>query len=457
MADIYKQCPTLETEHFKIRLVQIEDAENLLACYSNPKAQELFNVDSFPNDCCFNTIEEMEACIEFWLTEYAQEAYIRFSIVCNTTEKAIGTIEMFGTIGAYKADPGILRIDIAPDYENETHLTEILTICTANFFDMFGVTSIVTKAVPQAAARINALAGTGFHISNFNGREHYYAIQQKSAKTLSPLQLLERSIHKKFRKTLWKPFVSAIQKYELLKEGDSIAVCISGGKDSMLLAKLMQALHRYSDYPFHVEYIVMNPGYNEINLQRVVANAAKLDIPIKIFNSNIFEVVTSTDRSPCYLCARMRRGHLYSYARELGCNKIALGHHFNDVVETTLMGMLFGAQVQTMMPKVKSKNFSGLELVRPMYSIHEDTIIAWKRYNNLEFIQCACPLAENCNVFDASGGASKRQEVKTLLKNLKRENKDVEKSIFQSIHSVNLDTIIGYKLDDKEYSFLDRY
>jgi len=276
-------------------------------------------------------------------------------------------------------------------------------------------------------------------------------------KTLSPLQLTERSIHKKFRKTLWKPFVSAIQKYDLLKEGDSVAVCISGGKDSMLLAKLMQALHRFSDYPFHVEYIVMNPGYNEINLQRVIANAAKLDIPIKIFNSNIFEVVTNTDRSPCYLCARMRRGHLYSYAQELGCNKIALGHHFNDVVETTLMGMLFGAQIQTMMPKVKSKNFPGLELIRPMYSIHEDTIISWKRYNNLEFIACACPLAESCNVFDASGGTSKRQEVKALLKDLKRENKDVEKSIFQSLHSVNLDTIIGYKLDEKEYSFLDRY
>jgi len=276
-------------------------------------------------------------------------------------------------------------------------------------------------------------------------------------KQLSPILLIERSIHKKFRKTIWKPFVAGIQRYELIQEGDSIAVCISGGKDSMLMAKLMQALHSYSDFPFHVKYVVMNPGYNEINLQKVISNAAKLEIPIEIFNSNIFDVVTETDRSPCYLCARMRRGHLYSYAQKLGCNKIALGHHFNDVVETTLMGMLFGAQVQTMMPKVKSKNFAGMELIRPMYCVHEDMILSWKQYNNLEFIQCACPLSESCNVFDASGGASKRQEVKALLKNLKRENKDVEKSIFQSIHSVNLDTIIGYKLDGKECSFLDRY
>ena len=276
-------------------------------------------------------------------------------------------------------------------------------------------------------------------------------------KELTELQQIERSIHKKFRKSIWKPFVAGIQRYQLIQEGDSIAVCISGGKDSMIMAKLMQALYSFSDFPFDVKYVVMNPGYNEINLQKVVSNAAKLEIPIEIFDSNIFDVVTETDRSPCYLCARMRRGFLYSYAQKLGCNKIALGHHFNDVVETTLMGMLFGAQIQTMMPKVRSKNFEGMELIRPMYCVHEDMIIAWARYNNLQFIQCACPLAESCNVFDASGGVSKRQEVKALLKNLKQENKDVEKSIFQSIHSVNLDTVIGYKLDDVEYSFLDRY
>ena len=276
-------------------------------------------------------------------------------------------------------------------------------------------------------------------------------------KELTAIQLIERSIHKKFRKPLWKAFVAGIQQYELIQEGDCIAVCISGGKDSMLMAKLMQQLHRISEFPFDVKYLVMNPGYNEINFRRVIANAAMLEIPIEVFDSDIFEVVTNTDRSPCYLCARMRRGHLYAQAQRLGCNKIALGHHFNDVVETTLMGMLYGAQVQTMMPKLKSKNFAGMELIRPMYCVHEDAIIAWKNYNNLEFIQCACPLSENCSVFDASGGASKRQEVKTLLKNLKRDNKDVEKSIFQSIHSVNLDTIIGYKLNGVEHSFLEGY
>jgi len=276
-------------------------------------------------------------------------------------------------------------------------------------------------------------------------------------KQLTDIQLIERSLHKKFRKSIWKPFVAGIQRYQLIQENDSIAVCISGGKDSMIMAKLMQALHSYSDFHFHVKFIVMDPGYNEINRQRVISNAARLAIPIEIFESNIFDVVTETDRSPCYLCARMRRGFLYSYAQKLGCNKIALGHHFNDVVETTLMGLLYGAQVQTMMPKVKSKNFLGMELIRPMYCVHEEMIIAWARYNNLQFIQCACPLSESCNILDASGGASKRQEVKALLKELKQSSKDVEKSIFQAIHSVNLDTIIGYKLDDVEHSFLERY
>jgi len=276
-------------------------------------------------------------------------------------------------------------------------------------------------------------------------------------KDLSPVQLIERSLHKKFRKAIWNPFVAGMKQYQLIHENDSIAVCISGGKDSMLMAKLMQALHRISDFPFTIKFLVMDPGYNEINRQRVIANAARLEIPIQIFESNIFDVVTETDRSPCYLCARMRRGHLYAYAREMGCNKIALGHHFSDVVETTLLGLLYGAQVQTMMPKVRSQNFAGMELVRPMYMVHEDDIIAWARYNGLEFIQCACPLAESCNVYDAGGGASKRQEVKALLRNLKRDSKDVEKSIFNAMHTVNLDTVVGYKHGGELHSFLDWY
>ena len=274
---------------------------------------------------------------------------------------------------------------------------------------------------------------------------------------LTKCQQIERSIHKKYRKTLWRPFVGGIKRYQLIQAGDKIAVCISGGKDSMLMAKLMQAIHLHSEVPFQMEFVVMNPGYNAINLQKVIANAALLEIPIKVFDTDIFDVVTKADRSPCYLCARMRRGYLYAEASRLGCNKIALGHHFNDVVETTLMGMLFGAQIQTMMPKLHSKNFPGMELIRPMYCVHEDTILSWKNYNGLQFIQCACPLSENCNIFDASGGVSKRQEVKALLKQLKKENKDVEKSIFQSIHMVNLDTVLGYRLDGEEVSFLDNY
>jgi len=252
-------------------------------------------------------------------------------------------------------------------------------------------------------------------------------------KELTPIQKIERSIHKKFRREIWRKFVASVQQYELIETGDKIAVCISGGKDSMLMAKLMQQMHRHSNVPFELEFLVMNPGYNEINFQKVVANATSLEIPIQVFNSNIFDVVTKTDRSPCYLCARMRRGFLYSTAKQLGCNKIALGHHLSDVVETTLMSMLFGAQYQIMRPKLSSQNFAGMQLIRPMFCVEETAIHAWKRYNGLSFIQCACPLAENCNVFDASGGNSSRQTVKAMLAQLKKDHKDVEKSVFESI------------------------
>jgi len=276
-------------------------------------------------------------------------------------------------------------------------------------------------------------------------------------KELSPCEKIERSVNKKFRIKLWRPFIEGVKRYDLIQEGDNIAVCISGGKDSMLLAKLMQALHRYSEFPFGLQFIVMDPGYNEINRQRIIANAATLEIPISIFESNIFETVVKTSRSPCYLCARMRRGFLYAHAQKLGCNKIALGHHMSDVIETALMNMLYGSEFGTMMPKLKSQNYPGMELIRPMYCVHEESIIAWARYNGLSFIQCACPLSENCNIYDASGGASKRQEVKALLKQLKRDNKDVEASISQSLHRVNLDTVIGYRQNGQEHSFLDAF
>lgn len=277
------------------------------------------------------------------------------------------------------------------------------------------------------------------------------------SREILPHQEIERSITKKFRKQLWGPFLAAVKRYELINEGDKIAVCISGGKDSMLMAKLMQLLQRYSEVPFELVFLVMDPGYNEINRQKIESNASLLQIPITVFETDIFEIANSTDKSPCYLCARMRRGHLYSKAKELGCNKIALGHHFSDVIETTVMGMFYGSQLQGMMPKLHSTNFEGMELIRPMYCIHEEDILAWKRYNDLEFIQCACRFTENCTMCDNGGGGSKRQEIKTLLRRLKRDNPNIERSIFNSIHAVCLDTFPGYKTDGKEHTFLEKY
>jgi tRNA 2-thiocytidine biosynthesis protein TtcA len=227
---------------------------------------------------------------------------------------------------------------------------------------------------------------------------------------MEPYQLIERSIIKKYRKELWTPFIVAVKRYELIKAGDKIAVCISGGKDSMLMAKLMQELQRHSDVPFELVFLVMDPGYNEINRQKIESNAELLHIPVTIFESNIFSVANNTDKNPCYLCARMRRGHLYSKAKELGCNKIALGHHFNDVIETTVMSMFYGSQLQAMPPMLHSTSFPGMTLIRPMYCIREEDILAWKRYNELEFIQCACRFTENCTMCDNGGGGSKRQE-----------------------------------------------
>lgn len=274
---------------------------------------------------------------------------------------------------------------------------------------------------------------------------------------LAPYQLIERSITKKYRKVLWNPFITAVKEYELINEGDKIAVCISGGKDSMLMAKLMQMLQRISDVQFDLVFLVMDPGYNELNRKKIESNAELLHIPITVFESNIFAVANSTDRTPCYLCAKMRRGCLYSKAKELGCNKIALGHHFSDVIETTLIGMFYGSQLQGMMPKLHSQNFEGMELIRPMYCINEEYIIAWQRYNELEFIQCACRFTDNSIEKDSGLGGTKRQEVKALIKELKKDNPNIEKSIFNSIHSVCLDTFPSYKTDGEKHSFLEGY
>lgn len=274
---------------------------------------------------------------------------------------------------------------------------------------------------------------------------------------LERYEIIERSIIKKYRKQLWIPFVTAMKQYQLIQSGDKIAVCISGGKDSMLMAKLMQQLQKFSEVPFDIVYLVMDPGYNEINRQKIESNAALLHVPITVFETNIFKVANNAERYPCYLCARMRRGNLYAKAKELGCNKIALGHHMSDVIETTLMGMMYGSQIQGMLPRLKSSHFEGMELIRPLYCILEKDIIAWKNYNELEFIQCACRFTENCTMCDNGGGGSKRQEIKTLIKRLKVNNPNIEINLFNSIHKVNVDTFVGYKLNGEEHSFLENF
>ena len=269
---------------------------------------------------------------------------------------------------------------------------------------------------------------------------------------------VERSINKKFHKTIWSRFTAGINEYNMIEPGDKIAVCISGGKDSMLMAKLFQELKRHNKFPFEVVYLVMDPGYNEANRQKIEDNARMLDIPITVFESDIFESVVHIEKSPCYLCARMRRGHLYNKAKELGCNKIALGHHYDDVIETILMGMLYGGQVQTMMPKLHSTNFEGMELIRPMYLVREDDIKHWRDYNSLEFLQCACKFTEVCaQMQDNPGDVSKRLEVKNLIAQLKKTNPQVESNIFKSVSNVNLSTVIAYKKDGIKHSFLDFY
>ena len=268
---------------------------------------------------------------------------------------------------------------------------------------------------------------------------------------------IERSIIKKFRKPIWRRFTKEIREYELVQDGDKIAVCISGGKDSMLMAKLFQELSRHGKKNFEVVFLVMNPGYNEINYQTIKDNAQILNVPITVFESDIFNIVASEEQSPCYLCARMRRGYLYSKAKELGCNKIALGHHYDDVIETILMGMLYGAQVQTMMPKLHSTNFEGMELIRPLYLIREADIIHWANYNDLHFIQCACRFTEHCASCGGTEKGSKRAEIKELIHELAQKDPVIEYNIFRSVENVNLNTVIGYKQDGVRHNFLDTY
>ena len=268
---------------------------------------------------------------------------------------------------------------------------------------------------------------------------------------------VEQSLRKKFRKSIWCKFTKALNEYELVKPGDKIAVCISGGKDSMLMAKLFQELKRHNKFDFEVKFLVMDPGYSPANRQVIEENAKRLEIPIEIFESDIFESVYNVEKSPCYLCARMRRGYLYSHAQKMGCNKIALGHHYDDVIETILMGMLYSAQFQTMMPKLHSTNFEGMELIRPLYLVREDAIKAWRDYNDLHFIQCACKFTDTCTTCNNEENQSKRMETKELIARLKKVNPYVEGNIFKSVENVNLDTIVAYKQKGVKHHLLDEY
>ena len=273
---------------------------------------------------------------------------------------------------------------------------------------------------------------------------------------------IEHSLITTYRKTIWSKFVKAIRDYNLIEDNDNIMVCVSGGKDSFLLAKLFQELHKHGKQNFNVRYVSMNPGYNEINLKKIKENAEILNIPLEIFESDIFEVVKREDDNnrgnPCYLCARMRRGYLYAKAQELGCNKIALAHHYNDVLETSLLSMFYGSEIKTMVPKIHSENFKGLELIRPMFLVKEQDILNWKKHHELEFINCACPLLENCEVTEDMNSTSKRKQMKYLINELKKTNPNIEEHLFKALGNVNMSCILGYKdFSGNKHEFKDYY
>ena len=303
------------------------------------------------------------------------------------------------------------------------------------------------------------LLDEGYHVANLSGGYGQYILMKiKSASEDERREEIEKSLRKKFKKSVFTPFAKAINDFALIQEGDNICVCISGGKDSMIMAKLFQELKRHNKFPFSVQFLCMDPGYNEYNRKIIEENAKLLGIPLHFFESDIFESVFEIESSPCYVCARMRRGHLYSKAKELGCNKIALGHHFDDVIETVLMGMLYSGQFQAMMPKLHSTNFPGMELIRPLYYVREDDIKHWRDYNKLNFIQCACKFTETCSTCHTDGTtSSKRLETKKLIAELKKTNPFIEKNIFRSTENVSKQTILGLKDKGIKHSFLEWY
>lgn len=299
------------------------------------------------------------------------------------------------------------------------------------------------------------LRESGYNAVNL--KEGYYGWLKRKMTDEICADDVEKSIRKKFSKTIWSRFTAAVVEYELVKPNDKIAVCISGGKDSMLMAKLFQELKRHNKFPFELVFLVMDPGYSPVNRSVIENNAQKLNIPITVFETDIFESVYNVEKYPCYLCARMRRGYLYKQAQLLDCNKIALGHHYDDVIETILMGMLYGGQVQTMMPKLHSTNYKGMELIRPLYLVRESEIKRWRDYNNLSFIQCACRFTDTCTTCNNGNSGSKRQEIKQLIADLKKINPQIESNIFHSVENVNLETVISYKRGEEKHSFLDDY
>ena len=357
----------------------------------------------------------------------------------------------------YGMIPGAISV---PEQELEERAEELrgdkipVLYCTRGLFSQEGAELLREKGIPALSLKGGYTGWLFQQMQKESGKEN--SEEEENDAMEQRRKDIELSIRKKFHKQLFSRFARGINDYELVKPGDKIAVCISGGKDSMLMAKLFQELKRHGKVNFEVVFLVMNPGYNEDNWKIIQDNAKVLGIPLTVFETQIFDTVADIDKNPCYLCARMRRGYLYSHAKELGCNKIALGHHFDDVIETILMGMFYGGKVETMMPKLHSQNFEGMELIRPMYLIKEDDIIAWRDYNQLNFIQCACRFTENC-VSCGGGRGSKRDEMKELIKEFRKQGDIIEKNIFRSVHNVNLRTIIGYHKDDMEYNFLDDY
>ena len=354
---------------------------------------------------------------------------------------------------AYGMIPGAVHI---PEHEIWDRMQEFETGKKIILYCMKGIFSQkIAKKLREKGIDAYSLAKgyTGWLLESMRDQQ-----EQKAEDLEERRKDIEKSIQKKFKKKLFSRFAKAINRYELVKENDKIAVCISGGKDSMLMAKLFQELKRHNKFPFEVEYLVMDPGYSEANRKVIENNAKLLNIPITIFESDIFDAVYEIEKSPCYLCARMRRGYLYSKAKELGCNKIALGHHYDDVIETILMGMLYGGQVQTMMPKLHSTNFEGMELIRPLYLIREEDIKHWRDYNNLHFIQCACRFTDTCTTCRSDGSSvSKRMEIKRMIADMKKTNPFVESNIFKSVENVNLSTIVSYKENGIKHHFLDDY